>query len=242
MQTPSGGPVSNNQTGSGPWNPTRQQLDQLETILQKMIKNPGTGDPSGGQLVMPTPYWAGSPANPTNTVNNWSTPQNPGPQSHQSPKPPETIQTLPLGGWNPSQNTWGPLAETWRNQQAPLSQPVSTNPSWAPPQTTNNSPPAASPTTPSPISALQPTRPGMEDYGETGISWLLNAIIDLPLQFIGPPGRFLMSWGGRYMLGFLGITMLAYSGILVASDWMEWPWADRLIPSNLIHNFLNKAG
>lgn len=248
MQIPSGGPVPSGQSGSGSWNPTRQQLDQLETILQKMIKNPGPGDQSGAQPSSPTPYWAGSPMNPPPTLNNWSTPQNPSaqstinPQAYQPAKPPETPQSLPGSGWNPSQTTWGPLAETWRNQQTPFTQPVSTNPGWVAPQSTSNPKHSPDPTPSFPLPRSQSSQANYEDYGETGISWLLNAAIDLPLRFMGPPGRFFMSWGGRYLLGFLGVTMLAYSGILVASDWMEWPWADRLIPSNLIHNILQKAG
>lgn len=248
MQIPSGGPVPNGQSVPGSWNPTRQQLDQLETILQKMIKNPGTGDQNTTQTLTQPPYWAGSPLNPPSNMNNWSQPQNPTPQSphnlqsYQQPNVPEANSSIPAASWNPSQTTWGPLAETWRNQQAPFSQPVSANPARIAqePQSPGRHQPAPIPSTPVPKQLSSPAN--FDDYGETGISWLLNAAIDLPLRFMGPPGRFFMSWGGRYLLGFVGIAMVTYSGILVASDWMEWPWADRLIPSNLIQNILPKAG
>ncbi len=248
MQIPSGGPVPNGQSGPSSWNPTRQQLDQLETILQKMIKNPGTGEQSAAQAVTQAPYWVGSPVNPPPTTNNWSNPHNtlpqspPNLQSYQPTKAPEANPSNPASGWNPSQTTWGPLAETWRNQQGPFNQPVSPNPGWIAHESSSPSRHSPAPVPSFPVPKPVSSTANFEDYGETGISWLLNATIDLPLRFMGPPGRFFMSWGGRYLLGFIGITMVTYSGILVASDWMEWPWADRLIPSNFIHNILPKAG
>ena len=248
MQIPSGGPVPNGQTGSGSWNPTRQQLDQLETILQKMINHSAPPEQSAGQSPSHAPYWAGAPTNNASTMNQWAPAQNPGPpstnnpQPFQPPKTPEPTTTLSGGGWNPSQTTWGPLADTWRSQQAPFGQPVSTNPGWMSQETSNQTKQSPTSIPLAPFPGPKSSVSEIEEYGETGISWLLNAIIDLPLRFMGPPGRFFMSWGGRYLLGFLGITMILYSGILVASDWMEWPWADRLIPSNLIPNFVQKAG
>lgn len=241
MQNPSGGPPPGGSNQQGPWNPTRQQLDQLESILQKMVNNPTPIETNP----LPQPSQASNWTTPPFAQSASSSNRSPYQVPHNPFQNTQGNESTPSGAssvWNPSQTTWGPLADNWRNQQTgPLTQPVSINPEWNRPTL----PPSTLPFQSTQLSINQSSRVKNsvdDDFGETGISWLINAGIDLPLRFLGSPGRFLITNGGRYFLAFFGFIFLTYSGILVASDWLEWPWADRLIPSNLVSSLMRKIG
>ncbi len=241
MQNPNGGPHQGNANHQGQWNPTRQQLDQLESILQKMVKNPSSDGLMPQSHAQPTPKGPISHfAQSLPASNQLSHPIS------QNPflKPPASLEHgfQVESVWNPSHSTWGPLADNWRTQQTtPLAQPIFNHPDW-----TNNPlpfPHQTSQTTHNSLNQPKATQiSAVDDFGETGLTWGINALIDLPLRFLGPPGRYLITSGGRYFLGFLGFTFLTYSGILVASDWLELPIADSLIPSNFISNLIHKFG
>ncbi len=206
-----------------------------------MVNNPSTGETGPGSAYSAPTNWT-TPSFAQNASSHQRSPLpvplNPFLNAQGSSQAPP----LPSSVWNPSQTTWGPLADNWRNQQpAPLAPPVSIHPEWNRNPLPFSTQLPHSPQTSNPSSNLA-KKSSDDDYGETGISWAINALIDLPLRFLGPPGRLFLTSGGRYFLGFLGFTFLTYSGVLVASDWLEWPWADSLIPSNLVTNLIHKIG
>jgi len=144
-----------------------------------------------------------------------------------APQPAQWATPAAQTPWNPSATTWAPLAESWRQNAGafPPAVPAAT-PNPAPTTALVEAPkkPPAARTPPS-------SPPSGPDYAtETGISWLLNCVVDIPLWAMGPPGRFFQGIAGRYVMGLMGMAFLGYAGLLVASDWLDWPWADQLLP------------
>lgn len=272
---PQNNPVNSSQGTAAPWNPTRQQLDQLEQILQRMLKDqqtpgqstqpnswqqggpgfpPVQGNPSFGSFPG-QPYPPSFSGNPgpgyTHTAppafsqpsqpfpgnhqaypgNGPSTPQSGGP--NPNPQPGNTWNPGP-GSWNPSSTTWGPLAESWKQNPGGFPSAKDSAPS-ATGSGSGSSPSfgLANPTGGNAAmdrSRVAPIPTAPEVPQETGLTWLLNFLVDLPLSLMGPPGRFFMGPTGRFLVGTMGMAMISYAGLIVASDWLDWSWADQLLP------------
>lgn len=282
QDNPMGGPPG----AMTPWNPTRQQLDQLEQILKRMMKDqqptassappspwpspqnlgspppgrpaatvpgnfgygsPGYGSPSvGGAMPGPqVPAYQNAAAGP------WSPPSSAAPASNPfggfpqpysngptPANPPGATWLEPGNSWNPSATTWAPLAETWKQNPGAFPVPIEAGSSTA-------LRPTASGSASTGLGAIYPDRlkpvplATVEPINETGLSWLVNQLVDLPLYAIGPPGRFFMGSAGRYLMGLLGLGMVSYAALIVASDWLDWSWADQLLPWQLVGRFFS---
>ncbi len=284
QDNPMGGPPG----AMTPWNPTRQQLDQLEQILKRMMKDqqpPPSGQPSAnwpspqnpGSFPAPRPGAAANPgmgaaayggayANPgygsPGPISQGPTAQ--GPAAGAWSPPPQASSANPFGGfpqqfggasapgnlhgapwaepggsWNPSATTWAPLAETWKQNPGSFPVPVDQVPSSTalkPVQGGGLSTGLVGPNS----DRLKPVPlPTAEPHYETGMTWLVNQLVDLPLLAFGAPGRFFMGPAGRYLLGLLGLGMASYAALIFASDWLDWSWADQLLPWQLAGRFFS---
>lgn len=121
---------------------TRQQLDELDALLERMLELPvnqveegaATSRPSPARLAAPSPEKeprpaapAGIPAHPPQPVPEQGPPEQaslPGPASTVPPAAPAPMEQNEEGSWvplrstwQPSAQTWGPLAQTWRAAQ-----------------------------------------------------------------------------------------------------------------------------
>jgi hypothetical protein len=87
----------------------RQQLDDLEALLQRMLDLPSRAPPTPEEPRSRPPVREEEP--PPSPVP---------PEPPQSSDPAEEDLWVPLSqSWQPSAHTWGPLAESWRQGQVP---------------------------------------------------------------------------------------------------------------------------
>lgn len=113
-------------TKKSPVQSTREQLDELDALLQQMLTLPvDPTAPAGEERDEPaTP----APAEPTPALpRRVSLRPTPRPQPEPTPPPEEEApeEWVPLrGNFQPSDQTWGPLAEAMRQQHAPVEQPA----------------------------------------------------------------------------------------------------------------------
>ncbi|HKI37505.1 MAG TPA: hypothetical protein VKA46_36960 [Gemmataceae bacterium] len=186
-----------------PPQPTRQQLDDLDALLQRMLAlpvNPGE-DPADAKAAGPadaTPRYPDPPAG--NMI--LSEPEPP-PAPSQPPPPPDR---------RPSPRPAAPRESV----QLPLLNPVPPAERRAPVL-----PPPERPQTPR--QALAASRP-------RGIPFLLRPLLWLNRQFdslafnLGAPGRWLRRPAGRTLLGLVGLLLLAAAVALAFLDRIGWTW------------------
>jgi hypothetical protein len=53
---------------------------------------------------------------------------------------------------------------------------------------------------------------------------LLNRGYDRLTMRLGTPGRWLRHAGGRTLLGWTGVLLLAAAVLIALFDWFGWPW------------------
>jgi hypothetical protein len=153
--------------------PIRQQLDDLDALLERMLDLPGRRDaarkevPAGGSPGPEPREQAEDPGDPSEPAGQPPAPQTPSsmverpaePLHPARPDPPavgegkdEDEQWVPLRpqqGWQPSAHTWGPLAESWRKGQVDDLLPEGASPS-------RESPESVPPPVPPPSPAVGP--------------------------------------------------------------------------------------
>ena len=249
-------------------NPTRQQLDELDALLQRMLSLPlnqldgdlGTVPPPPPPPVRPPLPPVGYSTNPAPLPQTQpSRPMAPPPRPVASAPRPAPPPMPPRKEPSPGDHTWNvPLPPsggvsvygTWPmgiEAIAPSSRPVVPPP--APPSnlrvTTIPSPdetneareavppldrfrmeaPAPYVPVPPPPAATRPVPPPSEPV--PALLWPLAAIdwtVGKPLSIFGAPGRWLGQGGGKTLVGWGGMFLLAAAVIWGVVDYMGWAW------------------
>jgi hypothetical protein len=200
---------------------TRQQLDELDALLQRMLSLPVN------------PPEAASPNPPAPAANRYNEIQGPAfaaaPRLAPPPMPAAELPRprLPEPAPLPVPAARPPVA------QVPAPEPTLPITDWNAVTTT---PPADRRAAPLPFAsaaayAMPAVAPVPPPRGESvpAALWPLVAVnwsVDTLLGFFGPPGRFLRSALGKNLLGLIGIALLAYTTAHIASEqgWLELPF------------------
>ncbi len=208
-----------------PAHPTRQQLDELDALLQRMLEPDSAPAPPPEEPPTPPP----GPAVSYRVIQ----PAAEAPAAPEAKKPDEE-QWVPLRStWQPSPHTWGPLAQSWQQAQAARGAPPMPPPADPPPQAPPPKPEAASPPPIiRPVSGFvqrQP-EPAPETLGAPPVSrWLwplvwCNRGFDALTAPLGGPGRWLRGRRGRAVLGAVGLLCLAAAVARLVGDGIGWTW------------------
>jgi hypothetical protein len=211
-----------------PAHPTRQQLDELDALLQRML------EPDSA----PEPPVEGPPAPPPGPAVSYRIIQPaaeaPAAPAADTPKPGEE-QWVPLRStWQPSPHTWGPLAQSWQQAQAARGAPPVPPPAAPPAQPPALAPEAASPPPIiRPVSGFVQRRPEPTDAEALAAPpvsrWLrplvwCNRGFDALTAPLGAPGRWLRGRRGRTVLGAVGLLCLAAAVARAVADGIGWTW------------------
>lgn len=197
--------------------PTRQQLDEIDALLQRMLSLPApAGDraeepptsvtfpaPVVREVPPPQPPAPGDPA-----VHAWRVEwmqQPPAPAPHPAAPPPVTAWGAPV-----TPPAYPPWAEP------PFATPV---PSAGPAPYAAPVPMPGAPLCPPPVPprARPPQSPAVQLLG------LLNGVFDLPTYLLGPLGGWLRG-PGRAAVGWLGLGMLLAAAAWAVGDWYGYDW------------------
>ena len=207
--------------------PTRQQLDEIDALLRRMLSLPSmTSEP-----VEPASP-SSNPTVPTPTIREDSPPQLPpaGDALLRSWRV-EWPQSNPPVGQPPSVVAWG----------TPVSAPIQHTP-WVPPATATPAPPANSvPQVPFamavpmndvsslPIAKTVPpiyVPPATNQKPTSMFVWFLiviNGAFNLLTHLLGPLGTWLRG-SGRISLGWLGILMVLGAATWALGNWYGYDW------------------
>jgi hypothetical protein len=232
-------------------NTTRQQLDELDALLQRMLSLPidaPTGDappppPPGGTLPpdgapaatsLPPPPPARPPAPPP--------PPTFSPSRVPTPADPARTWTIDLPA---APNPQPARGDSWAGNSAGLEAfhvrtaapvpaddrlarggPQSARPSEALPADATPPrvvvAPPAQPAAPAPRPIPAPATNRVPFWAWPLVG--LNALLALPFGLLGPVGRLLTGPAGRNFLGAVGLLTLAAAAAIVALDWYGWNW------------------
>ena len=225
--------------------PTRQQLDELDALLKRMLDLPVNRgeDDAAPEPAEPAPEAAASAPEPLRGPHrpavNYTTEEEDEaadlkPRVVADDPPAEAKKPddwVPLAAaWKPSARTWKPLSDAWKQAQASVAPPEAHEPSLAPEPT----PDAAPEPPPMPAAASPPEPPaaappvvGMPrlTVGRWSPVWALaafNAGFDFCLTPWGAPGRWLRGRAGRWLLAAVGLVCLAAAVGLIAADRFGW--------------------
>jgi len=206
-----------------PAHPTRQQLDELDALLQRML------EPDSA----PAPPVEEPPAPPPGPAVSYRVIQPAAEEPAPAAEKPEGEEWVPLrSAWQPSPHTWGPLAESW--QQAQASRGAAPAPPEPQPEPTPQAPEAAPPPPIiRPVSGFvqrlpEPSR--SEALAEPPVPrWLrplvwCNRGFDALTAPLGGAGRWLRGRRGRTVLGAVGLLCLAAAVARAVADGIGWTW------------------
>ena len=230
--------------------PTRQQLDELDALLQRMLALPvnQAGDDVTAEIdASPRPAPAPRPAPVSYRTPDYAEDGAPAEDAPAAPAAPPRLDAAHVAGdaegnadgdnwvplsstWKPSPHTWKPLAQSWQQPRftvpaqepaAAVEEPVAV----APPVVEPPAPPA-----PAPVAAPLPPVPAPTD-GAPDLSGWRRALVrfndgfDVLLLPFGTPGRWLRRDGrGRPALGGAGVLLLATAAALALTGWFGWTW------------------
>jgi hypothetical protein len=202
---------------SGDVHPTRQQLDELDALLRRMLDLPvSPPEEARGPHTEETPTQPPEApklresASPPVSYVVVQTAQKEQPEESSAAGPADTKgeaeSWIPFrSSWQPSAQTWGPLAESWHHARggrpaAPHSEELG-------------------PTTPSPVVAVVAAHPSVPAMPPRTVTWRgpwhertlapliwFNRAFDACLAPLGRPGRWLRGPTGRLVLGFVGLA------------------------------------
>jgi len=212
-------------------NPTRQMLDELDALMERMLALPVN------DLEEPLP--APPPPLPALSATLTEAPPEPATEPEPRPRPPEPRQSgkVLVGRLSPSYTAPDepapPPAErpafsyaTPEDEEAIPSLPD--RPLWEPaappssPPSENKLPPLIVPKTPPPAKQY-PRRRSLFGWCLQPLVWI-NVGYDRSTGWLGVPGRWLRSNGGRMMLGYVGLGMLCLAAAWLLRDWLGWSW------------------
>ncbi|HEY1376472.1 MAG TPA: hypothetical protein VGF55_06740 [Gemmataceae bacterium] len=224
-------------TSSPPAGPSmRQQLDELDALLQRMLSLP-VNQPDDDSAARP-PVAPRPAADPSATP-----PPGRGPRlvllDGSAPVPPP--QSAPAGWdatWNINLNPQqGSSILGPRSPAAPRQQPESAPPVWRA-ETVAFAPARPEPTPQPPLSAPTPhanpavrvdpapvNRPQAAEPAPLPL-WPLvavNRVFDAVMPWLGPPGQWLCTRAGRNLLGYAGLGMILGGAAWAAGGWFGWP-------------------
>ncbi len=200
--------------------PTRQQLDEIDALLRRMLSLPSlTGEAAPSPP--PPPVSMSFPAPTVREVPPAHPPVANDPVVHswrvEWPQPPAAQPAAP-----PSVVAWGapvsvPAELAARAAMAPAQPAVS------PPYAAAVAPPGAPAQAPVPLAtaAHEPVRLGL------ALLVVLNAIFNCLTYLLGPLGTWLRG-PGRGVLGWVGIAMIVAAAVWAIGNWQgyEWPHLD----------------
>jgi hypothetical protein len=237
--------------------PTRQQLDELDALLQRMLALPvnQAGDDVTAEIDAPRPAPAPRQGPVSYRTPDYSEDERPAGDEQAVPAAPPRLDAahvtedaeanadnwVPLSStWKPSPHTWKPLAQSWQQPRpsAPAQEPPAEREEpvvpAAPPAAVE--PPAApnhveAVSNPPPEPARTPAAPPQDDAPvgwERPLVWF-NDQFDLLLLPFGTPGRWLRRDGaGRPVLGAAGVLLFAAAVALGLMGWFGWTWGGLL--------------
>lgn len=199
--------------------PTRQQLDEIDALLRRMLTLP----PLAGELAtVPTPQ----PSPPTHVY--------PPPVVREMPAPTPAAPSEPVvppwrAEWTRPQTQAAASPASVVAWGSPVPQPAEAPP-WAMQSGPAAAPPFAIPVASGPI--LQPvTAPGNQSAAATGQSEspfvlllvLLNGLFNLLTYLLGPLGAWIRG-PGRGIVGWAGILMILAAGVWALGNWYGYDW------------------
>jgi hypothetical protein len=185
---------------------TRQQLDELDALLRRMLDQPESA-PAADAPAAGAPPASGGAAE--SDEDGW----------------------VPLrSAWQPSAQTWQPLVESWAQAQSARGPGTPPAPRPAPDSAPAPAAPPASTEIFRPVTGFVQRIPEPADEGPPGpplSRWLLplvwcNRAFDAGTVPLGAPGRWLRGRAGRAALGAAGLLCLAAAGALAVADGMGW--------------------
>jgi hypothetical protein len=195
---------------SGDVHPTRQQLDELDALLRRMLELPVTPPADTPEAAAAGPPEAAAPPEPSPPPVSYVVVEKAKTEEPATPPPRsegEAEGWIPFrSSWQPSAQTWGPLAESWHQAQgAGRPTPAGEETPPTPPATARA--PAQPPTPPAPPRTVTWRGPWPERL--LGPLVWLNRAWDACLAPLGGPGRWLSGPRGRSLLGYIGLACLA---------------------------------
>ena len=203
--------------------PTRQQLDEIDALLRRMLALPPLAGEASAQ---PAP----APPTPTPAASTYATPTIREVPPARPPAAGEPVVQEWRVGWQqpaaaplPSVLTWGAPVPLATLAEAPYDSQPPAYPILSPPAT--HSPPAtiAVPLGP-PLSVpaqASPTAPSISP-----ILWplvALNVTFNIATYLLGPLGTWLRG-SGRTLMGWLGIGMILAAGTWAAGEKFGYDW------------------
>jgi hypothetical protein len=229
-------------------NPTRQQLDELDALLQRMLDLPVNKlenlEADRAETSPPVSYTAdeaGASAareTPAPKIDFQALKQHLASQPAAAEGEANDDNWVPLSStWQPSALTWKPLAQSWKSPgaaaapqtPAPETEPGATElPVWEPVRSLT---PAAVPAPadanqggnaePTSFLGLAATADGHVPPWAWPLVWF-NGVFDRSLMSLGPPGRVLRSRTGRFALAVVGLGCLVAAAVVLFVDWIGW--------------------
>jgi hypothetical protein len=211
-----------------PGHPTRQQLDELEALMQRMLALPVNHLEEELNGVQDSSTPATPSANPRVEIISPlpvpTTPANEGQAKRQefvAARPEQQSELSELVGLRPSQSPSSRPVKKERDESPARSRSsTATKPRISTVELTHQV-------------ATETPRPSMQSLGETErpivAGWLLplfwcNRAFDLATVLLGPLGRWLRGPGGRALLGWCGLLLLVLAAAWMVLVGMGWTW------------------
>lgn len=206
-------------TAPSPNDLTRQQLDELDALLQRMLSVPLTDTPLPAVPARPAEVAPARP-DPLPMPPSWrADPPLPAASSASVPhitfvEPPSSVSPPPVPAPKPAPPLPKPPAPAPAKAAPPLPKPVAVVP-----------PPLPAPAPPKATAELTPA-PDAPPVPYVFLPLVaVNAVFDAALGLLGPPGRVLRSGFFKHLYGLAGLGLIAYTAARVAQvqGWLTLP-------------------
>jgi hypothetical protein len=233
--------------GSSAPNATKQLLDELDALMERMLALPVNelGDDLSAEATATTDL-PEEPASVPSAENRPPELEGRGPEPSLSPKAPAEVVGTRLVSPHPASPSLPP--PHWKEEPEHVDALTDTAVATPEPGTLSRagfwphpalqaatvlaSPvrqepiQASHPVTPSPrhpVIPWTPARPPQNGWWLRSLLWS-NRTFDRYIVWLGPLGRWLHSRGGRKALGWAGLGLLGWAIVWGLSDWLGWTW------------------